>query len=167
MRVAYVAAAVALFGAATGRAQDQAAQSARWMKASVDQISANIANVTEPTEKERWQANVQMWSRMVAHLGSTTKVDIDQMTADLNAIKANVARITDADERERWQANVDLWQAVLALKEKALRDDVDKIDALRIAMHANVRKLPVSAEKERWTANQLLWQSMVEQIPKG
>ncbi len=168
MRVACIAAALVIFGAATGGAQqDQAAQAARWMRASVDQITTNIAAVTEPAEKERWQANARMWNRMVAQVGSSTKADVDQMTADLNVIKANVAQITAEDERERWQANLDLWQALLALNEKAVREDVQKIDSLRMVMFGNVRKLPVCAEKERWTANQVLWQAMVEHIPKA
>ena len=170
MRVARVAAALAIFGAMTAGAQDQAeraAQAARWMKASVDQISANIASVTEAGEKERWQANVQMWKRMVTHLAAATSADVGQMTADLNVIKANVARVTDADERGRWQANVNLWETLLALKEKALREDLDKLDSLRVAIFENVRKLPVCPEKERWNANQVLWQQMVEQIPRA
>ena len=43
------------------------------MKASLDQLKADITKITEPGEKARWQANVDLWTVMVGHMEQMSK----------------------------------------------------------------------------------------------
>jgi hypothetical protein len=141
------------------------AQVARSTQATFDQMQANVAKITVQGEKERWQANADMWQVKLAHMDKLAKPELDKITASLNAMKMNVAKIAIAAEKERWQANVDLWQASLA--PKVAKADLDKMNAALSTIKANVAKITVPAEKERWEANRDLWQAVLDKLPKG
>jgi len=43
------------------------------MKESLERMKTNVAKIHNPDEKERWQANVDLWSGMVAHMEQMMK----------------------------------------------------------------------------------------------
>jgi septal ring factor EnvC (AmiA/AmiB activator) len=42
------------------------------LKASLEHMKANLAKIKDAAEKERWQANVDMWHLTYAHFGDLT-----------------------------------------------------------------------------------------------
>ena len=48
------------------------------MKASLEQLKANVAKIGETAEKARWQTNVDMWAVMVGHMEQMSK-HMDEM----------------------------------------------------------------------------------------
>jgi hypothetical protein len=38
------------------------------MKASLEQMKTNVAGVTDPAEKARWQSNIDLWTAMIGHM---------------------------------------------------------------------------------------------------
>jgi hypothetical protein len=83
------------------------------MKASLDQIKANVANVLYAPEKERWEANIALWQATFDNAGQLSPAAVATMKGSLAVIRANVAKITEMTEKERWEANRDLWTGVL------------------------------------------------------
>src|SRR4026207_1927267 len=76
-------------------------------------VGANIAKVTAPAERDRWQANVELWT-------VATRVKLDFRAGDdiklrgpFERMKLNVAAITEPGEQARWTANRDLWQVMV------------------------------------------------------
>ena len=48
------------------------------MKAALEQMKANVANVSDAGEKERWQSNVDLWTLMIGHMEHMVK-EMDSM----------------------------------------------------------------------------------------
>ena len=117
-------------------------------KAPFDVMKANVAKITEAGEKERWQANLDLWQLKLAQTGAVAKTELDKMAVALDRIKANVAKVTEAGEKRRWQANLDLWQVVIAQKGVPAKGDVEKLKAPFEKMKANVAKVTAAGEKE-------------------
>jgi cob(I)alamin adenosyltransferase len=43
------------------------------MKSSLAQMKTNVATISDPTEKGRWQSNVDMWEVLVSHMEQMLK----------------------------------------------------------------------------------------------
>jgi multidrug resistance efflux pump len=82
------------------------------MQASLDAMNANVAKITEAGEKERWQANCDMW-RLVLSEPTISSANLATIKTRLATMKANVAKISERAEKGRWQADRDLWQSVI------------------------------------------------------
>ena len=136
-------------------------QSAPTAKASFDTMQANVAKITDPAEKERWQANTAMWQTKIGHTGKLDPADLAKMQSSFDTMKANVAKIADPAEKERWQANTAMWQVVLGQGAMLTPSELSTLNASLTTMKANVAKITEASEKARWQANRDLWQSVV------
>jgi hypothetical protein len=148
-------------------AQGAPVQEKQDAKTSLDAIKANVAKITEAGEKQRWQANIDLWQLKFAQPGIIAKTDLDKMTSSLDRIKANVAKVTDAQEKERWQANIDMWQVLIDQKGVLLKGGVEKVKAPFEKMKANIAKITEAGEKQRWEANRDLWQGVIDRAMAG
>jgi hypothetical protein len=83
------------------------------VKSLVAAISENVGKVNDPAEKERWQADIDLWRILLASDGIIAKTSVGSATVLVEKIKANIAKIFDPFEKERWQANRDLWEVTL------------------------------------------------------
>jgi hypothetical protein len=146
---------VATFLSVQGEAA-QAKPDARFEK-----MMANVAMITEAGEKERWQANLDLWQIKLAQPGVIAKTKLDKMAVSLDRIKANVAKVTEAGEKERWRANLDLWQVVITQKGVPAKGDIEKLKAPFAKMKGNVARFTGASERERWQANLDLWQTVM------
>ena len=148
-------------------AQTAPKPAAQTPKASLAAMQVNVVRITDPSEKERWTANLAMWQMKIDHTGAWTPEDVARMQASLDTIKTNVAQISgtaEAAEKERWQANRDLWEMYLEQVGKIPKAaDLDEMNASFNIMKANVAKITNAAEKVRWQANRILWQSVLDQ----
>ena len=133
------------------------ARPAQTTTALVERIKTNVAKITEPTEKDRWEANLELWQLKSGLTAAATKADLDRMKVLVDRISANVARITTPAEKERWQANLDMWKIVSKYADKLPKDDVAKVKASFERMKTNVARIPNPQERERWEANRDLW----------
>ena len=125
-------------------------------------MKSNVGKITAAGEKERWQANVDEWSVVVAEGGKPAKADLDKISAALATIKSNVGKLAAGAERERWQANVDLWQLYVTCEGAFAKPDVAAANAAFEKMKANVAKISEASEKERWIANRDLWRATID-----
>ena len=80
-------------------------------KAVLDQMQANVSQITVPAEKERWNANLSMWNVVFAKPGKLAASDLSALRSSLRTMRTNVNAITRSAEKERWMANLRLWQA--------------------------------------------------------
>jgi len=145
-------------------AQGAADQEKKDLKASLEAIKANVAKVTEAGEKERWQANIDLWQLKVAQTGVITKTDLDKMTSSLDGIKANGGKVTEAHEKERWEANNRLWHVLIGQKGVTGKGDAEKLKAPFEKMKTNIAKIKEAGEKERWEANRDMWQVVIDRV---
>ena len=154
-------------------------------KLALDRMQANVARIAAPAERERWNANVEMWKVVFAKAGTLSTADVDALKASLKTIRTNVASIARPAEKERWSANVRLWQmfvrempamptgmpmtppggvgAMPCCSPGAGAPHAMATDAAFGRMTLNVAKIAEPAEKERWQANCDLWQLILFQ----
>jgi hypothetical protein len=126
-------------------------------------LKANVAKITAPSEKERWQANKDAWEVEIAQTGRIRKVELGKMMGALDRIKANVFRLRGGSEKERWQANIALWELYLSHEGEALsRADKATAKTALETMKANVAQIKSPVEKQRWSANRDLWEATLE-----
>ncbi len=137
------------------------------LKASLETMKANVAKVTEAGEKERWQANIDLWQLKLGHGRAIGKTDLHKMTGLLHRIKANVAKVTDVAEKERWQANIDLWQGLIRQKGVLAKGHAEKLKAPFKKMKANIAKITEAGEKERWQTNREMWKVVIDRAVAG
>lgn len=151
------------------------------MKALLERMDANVAQIAAPTEKKRWSANVAMWRIVIAKPGKLSDADVAALQASLDAVKTNVAVVVRPDEKERWQANVRLWQSFVRGGQRMMGQPGQAmpcctqpsmnmpaghgVDAAFGRMKLNVAKIPDSAERERWQANCDLWEAVLTSQP--
>lgn len=119
----------------------------------LDTMKANVAKVMDPGEKERWNANIDLWTMKLAMKGMPS-MDMTKMKAPMDTMKANVSKITEAGEKERWQMNCDLWEKWMAEK-----PDTAKMKESLADFKTKVAGIKDVAEKERWQMNYDLWES--------
>src|ERR1039457_834166 len=112
-------------------------------KATFNVLKANVAKITAPMEKERWQANKDAWEIEVAQTGPVRKVELGKMLGAVDRIKANVAKIRAGSEKERWQANIDLWTLFLSRSGTFEKTDLTTASAALETMKANVAAISV------------------------
>ena len=144
-------------------AQATAKPAEQQLKATFDKMQAEVAKITDVSEKERWQANTALWQVKIARTGRLDQADLAKMQASLDTMKANVARLTGAAEtaeKERWLANCELWQR--ALLQTGRPADIDTMKASLARMKTNVATITDATEKTRWQANHNLWQAVVK-----
>jgi hypothetical protein len=126
-------------------------------------LKANVANITAPSEKERWQANKDAWEVELSQTGPVRKVELGKMMGALDRIKANVWKLRGGSEKERWQANIALWELYLSHQGGALgRADFASAKAALETMRANVAQIRSPVEKQRWLANRDLWEATLD-----
>ena len=106
-------------------AQGTASQAKPDVKATFSIMKANVAKITAPSEKERWEPNKDAWEVEVAQTGKLQKLDLGRISAALDKIKANIEKIRAGSEKERWQANIDLWQLFVAREGAFGRGDME------------------------------------------
>lgn len=152
MQIRTVALAVAILVPAGMLAQAPPA-----LKSQLTAMQANVGKISNAAEKERWQANAQLWDVKINRAGKLELSDIAKMRPILETMKVNVSKITDGAEKERWQANVDAWQTLIDKFQLYAKADRDLMRARLETIKANVQKIRVAAEKERWEANRELW----------
>lgn len=141
--------------------QTSSKQTGPTAKASFDTMQANVAKITNPAEKERWQANTSMWQSKIGHPGKLDPADLTKLQSSFDTMKTNVAKITDPAEKERWQANTAMWQVVLGQGATLTPAELGTLNASLATMKANVAKISEAPEKARWQANRDLWQSVI------
>jgi hypothetical protein len=123
----------------------------------LDTMKPNVEKITDPAEKERWLANIDLWTVKMAETGTGSAEDATKMKASLDQMKANVKKISDAKEKERWNMNIHLW-------EKYMNPTPSNITVMRLSLNElrkNIEGIQDPAEKERWQANYQLWQVAV------
>ncbi|HEX7546748.1 MAG TPA: hypothetical protein VF368_08465 [Gemmatimonadaceae bacterium] len=126
-------------------------------------LKANVANITAPSEKERWQANKDAWEVEISQTGRIRKVELGKMMGSLDRIKANVSKLRGGSEKERWQANIALWQLYLTHEGGALgRADIAAAKAALETMKSNVAQIRSPVERQRWVANRDLWEATLD-----
>lgn len=80
-------------------AQTTPAQSHPDAKAAFGVLQANVAKITAPMEKDRWQANRDAWQVEVSKAGKLQKIEVGEIMASLERMKANIAKIRAGSER--------------------------------------------------------------------
>jgi hypothetical protein len=132
-------------------------------KSTFNTLKANVANITAPSEKERWQANKDAWEVELSQTGRPRKIELGKMMGALDRIKANVTRLRGGSEKERWQANIALWQLYLSHEGGALgKADIAAAREALGTMRANVAQIRSPVEKQRWLANRDLWEATLD-----
>ena len=127
-------------------------------------MQKNVANIKQPLERERWDANVAMWQVVLSTSGKLTPGELDLLKTSLERIKSNAVKIMPAGEEQRWIANIALWQAYVEgnrppnAKNEVVYRTFEK-------MKDNVSRLNDSQEKRRWEANIDLWQVQLTPQP--
>lgn len=164
MKLQHMVAAVLAAAPILASAQATPAKPAQTTSALVARIKTNVAQITEPTEKDRWQANLELWQLATGLTGPATKADLDRMKLLVDRIFANTARITDPAEKGRWQANVDMWKIVSTYAGQVPKEDLAKAKASFARMKANVATITAAKEKERWQANRDLWRAQLAKL---
>src|SRR5579871_1387371 len=132
------------------------------MKATFSVMKENVAKITLPSEKIRWEANKDAWEVEVAANGKLQPVDLGKVTAALDKIKDNVSKIRAGGEKERWQANIDLWQLLVSHQGVLGKADLATAAECLKTIKSNVADITSATEKERWQANRDLWQVMLD-----
>jgi hypothetical protein len=128
-------------------------------KSTFNVLKANVARITAPSEKERWQANKDAWEVELSQTGHIRKIELGKMMGALDRIKANVTRLRGGSEKERWQANIALWELYLSHEGDALgRADKAAAKTALETMKANVAQIKSPVERQRWSANRDLWE---------
>jgi len=160
----------------------------------LEQMQANVSQITQPAEKERWNANLAMWKVVFAKPGKLAAADVEALRSSLKTIRANVNPIAVSAEKERWAANIRLWQAFIggngmagppsttmtccggampmAAKPMPGRAMGMPATGMRMGTDAafgrmtlNVAKISEPQEKERWQANCDLWTAVLAPQP--
>ena len=131
-------------------------------KATFSVLKANVAKITAPSEKERWQANKDAWELEVAQTGPVKKIELGKMLGAVDRIRTNVAKIRGGSEKERWQSNIDLWTLFLSRSGTFQKADLATANAALETMKSNVAAISAPVERERWMANRDLWQALLE-----
>ncbi|HUK29542.1 MAG TPA: hypothetical protein VLV89_00410 [Candidatus Acidoferrum sp.] len=140
-------------------------QSPVQMQASLDVMKTNVAQIPASAEKDRWQANEEMWQIVIGHTQSVPIVHLGLLKSRFQEMQENVAEITEPKERERWQANVFMWQEIINHMEGGTHPLmlVEMKDPFG-RMQANVARIDESPEKERWQANVDVWKIMIMRL---
>jgi len=123
-------------------------------------MTANVARIGEPGERERWLANTGLWQIALAQ-PQPAKAELARMSVLLERVRANIAKVTAPAERERWQANVELWTVATRARLDFRAGDDIKLRGPFERMKLNVVAITEPGEQARWTANRDLWQVMV------
>jgi hypothetical protein len=162
-------------------------------KAVLEQMQANVSQITAPGEKERWNVNLSMWKLVFAKPGKLATANVDTLRASLRTLRTNVNAIVGAAEKERWTANLRLWQAFASGNAMApMMNEPCCAGAMPMAsmpmagrqmgampanrmrqgtdaafgrMTLNVAKISEPQEKERWQANCELWTAILAPQP--
>ncbi len=163
MKLAMVSLCLSMLSPPVAPTQGAPLQATSTLQARLDTMRANVARISRRDEKDRWQANADLWTLLLDHNGVVADIDASRATALMGAMKASVATIAAPDEKERWQANVDLWQARLGRTGDLPRSDVDRMKALMYRLRTNVEQIRPADEKQRWTANYELWDLLLAQ----
>jgi len=159
-----MAAAVPPTTPALGSAQTKAARPAQMAGALLERMKTNVAAISASTEKDRWQANLELWQRKLGLTVVATKADLDPVKLLLDRLFTNVATITDPNEKERWDANMNMWKIVTAHAAKVPRNELEKIRGSFDDMRVNLTKIADAKEKERWLANRDLWRAQIRSL---
>ena len=122
-------------------------------KTCMDKMKANVTKVSDPAEKERWAANIDLWKMKMALKKEPVPADFAKMQVVLDNIKTNTEKITEPAEKERWQANTDLWQNFISQSPTETAKMKESLDSLK----ANIANVTDAPEKERWQSNNDLW----------
>jgi hypothetical protein len=162
------------------------------IKARLDLMESNVARISVPAEKERWNANLSMWKIVFAKPGSLPAADVQLLESSLQTIRGNVAKVASRAERERWQANIRLWQmfvhmrlsqseqpaaampcmAEAGMPMSGMQGMLSMAPGVRLAadaaygrMKLNVARISEPGERERWSANSDLWEAVLAPAP--
>jgi hypothetical protein len=163
-------------------------------KAVLERMQTNVSQITQPAEKERWNANLSMWKVVFAKPGKLAVADVGALQSSLQTMRGNVQAIVNPAEKERWTANVRLWQAFVVgnamtgpASMTAAPCGAMPMAAMPMAsmpmagmpaygmrrgtdaafgrMTLNVAKINEPTEKERWQANSDLWIAILAPQP--
>lgn len=143
------------------RTEPSPRQAGSTTSSSFDTMAANVAQITEPAEKQRWQANTDLWRMRLGEPGTLNAAELSKMKPLLDTMTANVSKVTEPGEKVRWQANCDLWQLELASSNPMSKTDLDRAKASLAHMKTNVAAIKAGAEKARWQANLDLWTARI------
>ena len=126
-------------------------------KAELEAMKANVAKNVLAPEKQRWEANITLWTLRLDGGGTIAKGDMAKAEAAFAVMQGNIAKLINPSEKERWMVNRDLWQTTLGIGGVASAPK-----ALVAAMSGNVSAITEPEEKERWTLNLKFWKAFTK-----
>lgn len=126
-------------------------------KADLEAMKANVAKNVFAPEKERWEANITLWTLRIDGGGTIAKGDMTKAEAAFAKMQGNIAKLINPSEKERWMANRDLWQTTLGIGGVA-----SSPSQLLSVMTHNVATITEPEEKERWTLNLNFWKAFTK-----
>ena len=132
------------------------------MKAAYETIQVNVAQIAFKPEKERWQANIDLWSFQLKNVVKIDSADFRMMETPFATMQANVAKLIEPREKERWVLNHDLWQLAMGISGIPAEGLAPTMRSMYGKMRANVDRISEPEEKERWTANVALWKALID-----
>ncbi|MDA1082061.1 MAG: hypothetical protein O2973_10370 [Gemmatimonadetes bacterium] len=132
------------------------------MKDALNTMVANVAKIEYAPERERWQANVDLWRVRFDNQGKLSPAAMKAMEPAFATMERNVGRLIEPKEKERWATNGNMWIIVRSSAESEMEPDPGMLKALFTIMQANVKRIDQPEEMERWTANVALWKAMLE-----
>lgn len=119
-----------------------AAQQAPATRSPLEVMKASLDTVRNAAEKERWNANIQLWTIALAHPGPIAKKDLTRMSTQFDRMTSNVSKIRVAAEKERWDANVEMWRVLIENKGVLTARAVSTLTPVFETMKANVAEIP-------------------------
>ncbi|MDE3152659.1 MAG: hypothetical protein KGL93_10480 [Gemmatimonadota bacterium] len=123
-------------------------------------MQANVAEIKNYAEKERWMANVDLWKLALAQPARYSEEDSTRMEALLERIRYNVARIRNTPEKDRWETNIRLWRVLIDARGAVTKAVAARIQPDIQALATNIAGIDITAEHERWQANRELWETV-------
>ena len=164
MKTIHCLIALALAGPLPVWSQEGVATQDPGARAPLATIEANVARIEFAPERERWQANLDLWKIRLAKNGTLEKGDVDRMALPFAIMQANVSRLMEPREKERWMANRDMWQMVLGMSGTPAGSEPATMKSAFSKMQANVGAITEPEEKQRWTANVALWREFIAKM---
>ena len=132
------------------------------MKAAYATVQANVALIAYKPEKERWQANVDLWSFQLKNVAKIDSADFRKMEIPFATMQANVAKLIEPREKERWVLNHDLWQLAMGISGIPAEGLAPTMRSIFARLQVNVGRISEAEEKERWTANTVIWKGLID-----
>lgn len=127
----------------------------------LETMKANARSIVNAAERERWNANVRLWTIELAQPGPVANKDLAKMSQLLEQMRLNVGKIRVTTEKERWDANVEMWRVLIEHRGVLASPAAATLAPVFARMKANVAEIAQPAERERWMANCDLWQSVM------